>query len=271
MRRTASYAVTGALAVFALFPLAWTVLSSLKRYEDVYVFPPSYLPPAVSLRFYEQVLTATPFFSFVLNSAIVALLSTLVSVAFAAMAGWSLARVRFRGRKLLLRGVLLAYLFPQILIIIPLFSVIAKMGLANTYAGLVIAYVTFTFPFSTWMLTTYFEKIPAEIEEQGRIDGATNFTIFVRLVLPLAAPGIVTAAIFAFINSWNEFLYALVILGGGEKRTLTVGLYNFVGGEFAQWGPMMAATTLTMIPTLLLFLLVQRRLVGGLTAGAVKT
>jgi ABC-type glycerol-3-phosphate transport system permease component len=144
------------------------------------------------------------------------------------------------------------------------------MGLANSYLGLILAYVTFTFPFSTWMLTAYFAKVPVEIEEAGRIDGASNLTVFRRLVLPLAAPGIVTVSIFSFINAWNEFLYALVILGGGEKRTLPVGLFNFVGGEFAQWGEMMAATSLTMLPTLILFLFIQRRLVGGLTAGAVK-
>jgi ABC-type glycerol-3-phosphate transport system permease component len=120
------------------------------------------------------------------------------------------------------------------------------------------------------MLTAYFEKIPLEIEEAGRIDGASNFRVFWRLVLPLAAPGVVTVAIFCFINAWNEFLYALVILGGGERRTLPVGLYSFVGGEFAQWGEMMAATAMTMVPTLVLFMFIQKRLAGGLTAGAVR-
>jgi ABC-type glycerol-3-phosphate transport system permease component len=265
-----SYAVAVGLSVFALFPLAWMSLSSLKSYQEIYRFPPTYWPTDLSLGFYEKVLTTTPFLSFLWNSVVVAGLSTIVSVSFAAMAAWSLARAQFRGRKLLMRGVLLAYLFPQILIVIPLFRMIATLGLANTYTGLVLAYVTFTFPFSTWMLTAYFEKIPYEIEEAGRIDGASNWTIFRRLVLPLAAPGIVTVAIFSFINAWNEFLYGLVILGGGEKRTLPVGLYSFVGGEFAQWGEMMAATTMTMLPTLILFLLVQGRLAGGLTAGAVR-
>ena len=265
-----SYIVLAALSIFALFPLFWMGLSSLKRYEDIYVFPPTYWPADLSFSFYEKVLTTTPFLSFFWNSVVVAALSTVISVSFAAMAAWSLARTHFYGRKLLMRGVLLAYLFPQVLIVIPLFTIIAKLGLANTYTGLVLAYVTFTFPFSTWMLTAYFEKIPHEIEEAGRIDGASNWTIFYRLVLPLAAPGIVTVAIFSFINAWNEFLYGLVILGGGDKRTLPVGLYNFVGGEFAQWGEMMAATTMTMVPTLVLFLIVQQRLAGGLTAGAVR-
>lgn len=265
-----SYGVLSALGAFALFPLAWMMLSSLKSYQEIYTFPPVYWPADIGFGFYKKVLATTPFLQFFANSLIVSALSTLISVAFAAMAAWSLARSRFPGRRLLMQSVLLAYLFPQILIVVPLFAAIAKLGLANTYAGLVIAYVTFTFPFSTWMLTAYFEKIPHEIEEAGRIDGASNWTIFSRLVLPLAAPGIVTVAIFAFINAWNEFLYALVILGGGERRTLPVGLYNFVGGEFAQWGEMMAATTMTMLPTLVLFLIIQGRLAGGLTAGAVR-
>lgn len=266
-----AYAGCTLFAAFALAPLLWMIFSSLKPYEELYNFPPSFNLSTLGPHYYEKVLLSSPFPQFLANSLIVSVVSTLISVLFAAMAGWSLARARFRGQWLILNTVLLAYLFPQALIVLPLFTAIAKLGLANTYLGLILAYVTFTFPFSTWMLTAYFAKVPIEIEEAGRMDGASNLTIFRRLVLPLAAPGIVTVAIFSFINAWNEFLYGLVILGGGEKRTLPVGLYNFVGGEFAQWGEMMAATSLTMLPTLLLFLFIQRRLVGGLTAGAVKS
>jgi ABC-type glycerol-3-phosphate transport system permease component len=270
MRRLLPWAVVLVLSGFALFPLAWIVFSSLKSYADLYRFPPSYAPESLSLGFYAKVLETTPFTTFMLNSVIVGIAATLAGVAVAAMAGYALARARFRGRGLLLKAVLLAYMFPQILIVVPLFAAIARVGLANTYLGLVLAYVTYAFPFATWMLTAYFEKIPLEIEEAGRIDGASNFRVFWRLVLPLAAPGVVTVAIFCFINAWNEFLYALVILGGGERRTLPVGLYSFVGGEFAQWGEMMAATAMTMVPTLVLFMLIQKRLAGGLTAGAVR-
>lgn len=266
-----AYSCCALLAAFALAPLLWMLFSSFKPYEQLYSFPPSFGLSGLSTHYYGKVLFSSPFPQFMANSLIVSVVSTLFSVLFAAMAGWSLARARFRGQWLILNTVLLAYLFPQALIVLPLFTAIAKLGLANSYLGLILAYVTFTFPFSTWMLTAYFSKVPVEIEEAGRMDGASNLTIFWRLVLPLAAPGIVTVAIFSFINAWNEFLYGLVILGGGEKRTLPVGLYNFVGGEFAQWGEMMAATSLTMLPTLILFLFIQRRLVGGLTAGAVKS
>ena len=221
--RLVSYAILIALALFALFPLGWMTLSSLKSYQEIYRFPPTYWPSDFGFGFYERVLSTTPFLSFLAQQPDRRRALDADQRAFASMAAWSLARARFRGRTLLMRSVLLAYLFPQILIVIPLFAAIARLGLADSYAGLILAYVTFTFPFSTWMLTAYFEKIPHEIEEAGRIDGASNWTIFTRLVLPLAAPGIVTVAIFAFINAWNEFLYALVILGGGERRTCRSG------------------------------------------------
>ena len=268
--RVTAYFILSVLCVFAVFPLIWMVATSVKNYADVYVFPPHYIPDHLDLGFYRKVLNETPFIGYMLNSIIVTSCSTVLSVIFGAMAGWSLARSKLRGRQLMLRGTLLAYLLPQILIVIPFFGFLSWLGLNNTYAGLILAYTTLTFPFSTWLLTDYFRSIPTEIEDQGRIDGAPEWSIFFRLILPLAAPGLAVAAIFAFINSWNEFLYGFVILGSGEKQVLTVGLYNFVGGENAQWGPMMAATTLTMLPTLVLFLFVQRRLVGGLTAGAVK-
>lgn len=262
--------VLGVLIVFAIFPMAWMVLTSFKSYADVYTFPPVYIPKAFSLEFYRKVIADTAILNNMINSAIVALTASFFSVAFGAMAGWAFARARFRGSNILMRSVLVAYLLPQILIVIPLFVLLHRIGLTNTYAGIILAYVTLTFPFSTWILTDYMRSIPIEIEEQGRVDGASNLTIFVKLVLPLAWPGIATAAIFAFINSWNEFLYALLILGTGSKQVLTTGLYNLVGGENAQWGPMMAATTITMIPTLIVFLFVQRRLVGGMTVGSVK-
>jgi len=268
--RMAAYIFLLIMGLFAVFPFLWMVSTSLKPYADVYTFPPHYFPGKLDFGFYRQVIDETPFFRFMLNSFVVASLSTVLSVIFGAMAGWSLARRRFAGSAVMLRSVLLAYLLPQILIVVPLFGFLAKVGLANSYGGLILAYVTLTFPFSTWLLADYFRSIPVEIEEQARIDGASNLTIFIRFILPLAAPGIAVAAIFAFINSWNEFLYALVILGTGKRQVLTVGLYNFVGGENAQWGPMMAATTMMMVPTLVLFLFVQRRLVGGLTAGSVR-
>lgn len=264
------YLILAALAIFAAFPFVWMALSSIKPFDEVLLFPPTIIPRNPTLHFYQRVLLFTPFMTFFLNSIIVSGATTILSTLIAAMAGYSLARFRYRGRAFLSRGILLAYIFPQILLVVPLFTGIANLGLANTRQGLILAYVTFTFPFSTWLLAAYFQTVPAEIEEAAKVDGASNFQVFRLIALPIAAPGLVTAAIFAFINSWNEFLYSLVILGGGKSKTLSVGLYSFIGGEFMQWGEVMAATTMIMIPTMLFFLLIQNRIVKGLTGGALK-
>lgn len=265
-----TYGVLVVLSVFAVFPLVWMLISSVKPFKEIYTFPPSFIPRDAGLHFYERVLGSTPFLTFVVNSTIVTTVATVIGVTFATMAGYGLARYRFRGSRLLSQSILFAYVFPPILLVVPLFAVVSRLGLANTYTGLVLAYVTLVFPFATWLLAAYFRTIPVEIEEAARIDGASNFMVLWRVALPIAAPGIVTAAMFSFINAWVEFLYALVILGGGERRTLSVGLYDFVGGEFAQYGDLMAASAMTLAPMLVFFLIIQRRLVGGLTQGAVR-
>jgi ABC-type glycerol-3-phosphate transport system permease component len=274
LRSAASFVVPAIvlaiLTVVALFPLVWMAYSSLKPYAALYSFPPRFDLTDLGLHYYRAVLESTPFLSFLRSSTVVALGSTVFGTIFAAMAAYVLARPRFRGSQLISKLLLVAYIFPPILIAIPLFLVVTKMGLANTWAGLIMVHVAYTFPFSTWMLISFFARIPVELEEAARIDGAGNIVVFTRVMLPLVAPGLVTVAVFAFISSWNEFLLSLIVLGAGDNRTLSVGLYSLVGGEFAQWGTAMAATTLAIIPTLVLFLLIQNRIAAGLTAGAVK-
>lgn len=269
-RALGAYLVLAVLTLGAVFPFVWMALASLKAGDELYHFPPTWWPHKIDFSFYHRVVDGTPFMRFMINSAIVAIATTLIVVVLAAMAGYGLARGTFRGRSLLMRGVLVAYMFPTILFVVPLFTLISKVGLTDTYAGVVVVHVVFNFPFCTWLMAQYFQTLPVEIEEAGRADGLGNFGVFYRIALPLAAPGLATTAIFAFINSWNEFLLSFVILGGGERRTVPVGIYNFVGSEIADWGPLMAATTLALLPTLVLFVLVQRRITGGLAGGAVK-
>lgn len=258
------------LVAFAVFPLLWMALSSVKTPEQLYSGDPGWLPDGIDWGFYRRVLDGTPFTTFLMNSVVVGLASTAIVVVLAAMAGYGLARGRFRGRGLLSRGVLVAYVFPTILFVMPLFTLVSDLGLAGTYPGIVLVHVVFNFPFCVWLMMQYFRTLPMEIEEAGRVDGLSHAGVFVRIAVPLAAPGLATTAIFGFVNSWNEFLLSFVILGSGERRTLPVGIYNFLGSEVADWGPLMAATTLAVLPTLVLFLLVQRRITGGLTGGAVK-
>jgi ABC-type glycerol-3-phosphate transport system permease component len=259
-----------AMSVFAVFPLVWMVFASLKSYGALYRFPPSFGVADLGWDNYRAVVESTPLPSFMRSSAVVALSTTAIGTSIAAMMAYVLAQSRSRGMTFLRRSLLLAYLFPPILIAVPLFVLINKLGLANTWAGLVIVHTVYTFPFSTWMLIPFFRRVPIELVEAAGLDGASRLVVFTQIVLPLVVPGLVTVAIFAFISSWNEYLLSLIILGSGDNQTVSVGLYSMVGGEFAQWGTVMAATTLAIIPTLFLFLCVQNRITGGLTAGAVK-
>lgn len=270
IKNTLTYLALGILSLFSVFPLYWVLLSSFRAPARLLASNPSLLPQEIYWGFYQTVLEKTPFLRFFQNSVLVTLSATGISVMLAAMAAHSLARLQFRGKRLLSRGVLLAYIFPQIVLVVPLFVGIVRLNLANTYTGLILTYVTFSFPFATWMLTAFFQTIPRELEEAALIDGASNLGVFLRIALPLARPGLVAAAVFTFLHAWNEFLYALVILNSDAKKTLSVGLYGFIGGETMNWGEVLAASTMIVLPSLLFFLLVQRHLVHGLTAGAIK-
>jgi ABC-type glycerol-3-phosphate transport system permease component len=266
----APLAVVVSLCVFSAFPFAWMVFSSLKSYAALYRFPPSFSLTDLGFDNYRAVLISTPLLSFMQASTVVGLGATVIGTIVAALMAYALARSRSGYSKLLGRTLLLAYLFPPILIAVPLFVIVNRLGLANTWGGLIMVHTGYIFPFSTWMLIPFFKRIPMELEEAAGIDGAGHTAIFLRIVLPLVAPGLATVAIFGFITSWNEYLLSLIVLGSGDNRTLSVGLYSMVGGEFAQWGTVMAATTLAIIPTFFMFLAIQDRITGGLMAGAVK-
>lgn len=256
--------------LFSVFPVFWLVSSSIRPYLDLMKVPPKVIPSKLSLEFYKNVLVKTPFVRFMGNSLIVGLLSTFISVSSATACAYSIARMKFRGKNIISRGILIAYMFPQIVLIVPLFVGLVRLNLANTRLGLVLTHVTFSFPFAMWLLVSFFQTIPSDLEEAAKVDGASNFLAFRKITLPLALPGIATAAIFCFNLSWREFLYALVILNKETLKTLPVGLYGLIGGEYVKWGELLAASTLVAIPTMVFFLLVQRHIVSGLTGGAIK-
>ena len=265
-----AYAGLVAFAVFAVFPLYWTITSSLRSRNDLFASPPELHPFFFDVVFYDRVFVNTPFGTMFFNSMYISLMTTALTVAVSAMAGHSLARMRFRGKMLITRGVLIAYIFPQILLLVPLFVVIVRMGLANTFTGLIMTYMTFSLPFGIWMLTAYFKTIPIDLEEAALLDGASRFQVFTRIVLPLSKPGLAAVGIFTFIHAWNEFLYALVLLSSEKKVTLPVGIFRLLGAEAVDWGAILAATTMMVLPVLLVFMVFERHLVGGLTAGATK-
>ena len=193
-----------------------------------------------------------------------------ISVVIGVLAGYSLARLKYRGNRLMARAILFTYLLPGSMLFISLFVVMRSLTLTNSLGGLMLAYQTFNVPFCTWLILGYFRSIPEELEDAGMIDGCTRLEVLWKIVIPLSAPGIVTAFIFGFTNSWNEFLYAATLLASRNVMTLPTGLGSFIMGDVFLWGPLMATAMITTIPPIILFIFVQRYVVSGMTLGSVK-
>ena len=266
----AVYAAVLAVGAFSLFPFAWMLLTSVKKDSEIFTSEPVFIPDEPGLGRYAEVFADGNFTRALLNSTIVAVSTTLLGIAVAALAGYALARFRLPLRRYLLILVLSVQMFPLIALIIPLFVVMRNLNLLDSYAGLVLAYLTFTVPLAVWMLRGFFRSIPPELEEAAMVDGATRMGAMVRIVLPLAGPGIAAASIFAFISAWNEFLFALTFITEDEMRTLPVMLQSFIGRTQSDWGAIMAASVLFTLPVVAFFLLVHRRLTEGMIQGGVK-
>jgi multiple sugar transport system permease protein len=261
------------LAIYILvvsFPFYYMVLTSLRAQKDVYNKEAMLVPVNLILDNYGIVIGSTNMTTWLTNSVIVGVVSSAIAVVIGTLAAYSLARLRFFGSATLARSVLFMYLVPSSLLFIPLFLIINNIGLRNTLWALILTYLTFNVPFCTWMLLGYFRTIPMELEDAARIDGCSRMGVLGRIILPLSAPGLVTAFIFSFTNSWNEFLYAAVMTSRSELRTIPVGLYSFQIADILLWGQLMAAAILATVPVLVLYMLVQRFVVQGLTAGSVK-
>ena len=259
------------LLILAIFPLFWLISTSLRSGLDVY--NPSLFPTKVSFESYEFVIYHSPFFTWFINSVVVSLSAMGVSVIVASLAAYSMSRFVTKWKKVLSKSILLAYMFPPILLVLPLFMLFVRIGLLDKRIGLIFAYSMSNLPFAMWLLAAYFETIPKEIDEAARIDGAGNNYIFWRMIIPMAAPGLATSAIFVFINAWNEFVLALTLINSDANKTLPIGLYAQMGGkagELVLWNNRMATSALVILPMLLLFLTLNKYITKGLTAGALK-
>jgi multiple sugar transport system permease protein len=255
---------------FALFPYLWMLLTSLKPAVEAATWPVRYWPSRLTLEHYETLLARTSFSGNLANSFIIAAGATMAGLAAAVPAAYAFSRFRFPGRRVLLVGFLTANMFPIVLLILPIFVMMRQLGLLDTFIGVIAGHATFAIPFSIWMLTSYFGAIPLELDEAATIDGASRLQAIRLVILPVVMPGIVTTAIYIFITSWNEYLFAMM-LAGQDVRTVTVALQLFIGEFSIQWGLLTAGGTLVALPATLLFLMIQKRLTGGLTAGAVKS
>ncbi len=256
------------LLVFTLFPAYWMLVSALDARAGL---GSSFVPASPTLEHFRFVLTEGGFDRFLRNSAIVALATVLVSSLLALLASVAVARFRFTFRTQVLLMVLIVQMVPLEALVIPLFVQVRDLRLLEQLLGLVIVYVALALPFGIWMLRGFVAAVPVELEEAAYLDGATWGRMFRSILLPLVAPGLVATSIFSFITAWNEFLFAMTLLGGAtENYTVAIGLRSFFGQHSNQWGAIMAASTIITVPVMIFFILVQRRLAAGLTSGAVK-
>jgi ABC-type glycerol-3-phosphate transport system permease component len=269
MTRAVAVAASSVLLALMLFPIYWMVVGSLT--PDARLFAgPAFVPIPPSLDHYRALFDERDFLIPIRNSLVVAGLTTAVVVPVAALCAYALARLRFPGRGLVLALVLAVSMFPQISIVPPLYLMLRALRLLDTYPGLVLPYVTFSAPLAVWLLTAYFRHLPPDLEEAAMLDGASRFRALVDIVLPLAAPGMATAAILTFLYCWNEFLFALSFTLGPERYTVPVAVTLFRGQYQVPWGEVLAATVVATVPVALLVVLGQRRIVAGLSAGASK-
>jgi len=259
-----------AAAIVTIFPFYWMLNTSLKPASEIFLSPPSFVSRNWSFAAYETLLTLRPFARYFLNSLIVSVGSTLLSVALAALAAYGFTRFHFRGASVLIIFLLFTKMLPETLLIIPYFRLMSELGLLNTYAALIIAYSSFALPFSVWMLIGFFRSIPREIDEAAIVDGATRLVAFFRVVLPLALPGLVAVALFTFLISWNSYVWALVLTTDPQMYVLSVGVANMVGEYRVQWNELMAGAVIAAAPVMVLYALLERHLVSAITAGAVK-
>lgn len=258
------------LLVFALFPCYWMVVSSLRPQAELFTVPPRLLPGTLTTEWYAVVLRTTRMPRYFLNSALISTASMIVSLTIATLGAYGLTRFRYAGQRVLLLAVLTSYVLPPVLLLLPLYLTLGMLGLINSYAGVIVAHVTFTAPFCLWLLRSFFKAIPVDLEEAAMVDGNSRFGAFVRIVLPLTLSGILSTGLFGFILSWNEYLFASVLLTGEARKTVPIGIAEFIVQFDIRWGEVMAASSLATMPVIVLFSLIQRHFVRGLMAGAIK-
>jgi N,N'-diacetylchitobiose transport system permease protein len=256
--------------VVMLFPVYWMVSTAFKPGKDILTLEPKWLPIPATLANFSDAIHRDYFWSDVKNSLIIVGSVVSFSIVLAFLAALALAKFRFYGRRAFIVLIIAVQMVPLNALIIPLYIMLAKAHQVDKLSGVIITYMTFVLPFTVWTLRGFMLGVPRELEEAAMVDGCTRFGAFLRILLPLVAPGLVATSIFAFVQAWNEYLIAYVLLNSPEKQTLTVWLASFTTVKGTEWGPLMAGATLTALPVIVFFLFVQRRVAFGLTAGAVR-
>ncbi len=253
-----------------VLPFLWQFLTSIKPLSEISAIPAKWIPSEINIEYYFNIFEKHPFGRYLINSFIVAACTTVLGLLVGASAAYALARLRFRGKKPILMAILSISMFPAIATLSPIYLLLRQFRLLNTYAGLIIPYITFALPMAIWLLTNFFSQLPKGYEEAAKIDGCSRAGIFFRIMLPLIKPAIFSVALIVFINAWNEYIYALTFMTNDEMRTVPVGIAMLPSNYELPWGDIAAASIVVTVPLIILVLIFQKRIIAGLTTGGIK-
>ena len=258
------------LVAFSAFPFAWMAATAFKPSQEIFLWPPRFLPIDPTLENIEHLFSRTRFVTYFWNSVFVSSATVLVTLALATPGAYSLTRFRFRGRETAAAVILYAYMFAPIMIIIPFYVMIRHLGIANTHLALILGYSAFCMPFALWMLRTFFQSIPMDLEEAALTDGASRWRAVLFVILPMALPGIIATGIFTFVLAWNDYIFVRILITSDELKTLPVGIADLYNSSVIDWGMIMASGMLVIVPVMIVFSYLQKYLVSGWGSGGVK-
>lgn len=267
----ATYVVLTVLALFIIVPILWMLSTAFKTEAQTYYPNPKWLPDPFSIDSFRKFFSTYNFGKMTLNSLITCLSAMVICVACACLAGYGVTRFQFKGRKQLMSFLLITQMFPSVMLVVPFYAVLSNYHLTNTLLGLIVVYAATNVAFSTWMLVSYFKTVPIELDEAARVDGASSFRIFWNIILPLIGPGIAAVAMFVLFNGWNEYMYSSVLVSKDSLKTLTVGIISLNSQYQIKWNDLMAASTISSLPLVILFVCFQKYFIAGMTGGAVKS
>lgn len=266
-----TYIILTVLALFIVIPVLWMVSTAFKTEAQTYYPDPKWLPAPFSLESFRKFFGVYNFGQMTVNSLITCLSAMVICVACACLAGYGVTRFQFKGRKQLMSFLLITQMFPSVMLVVPFYAVLSKYHLTNTLLGLIVVYAATNVAFSTWMLVSYFKTVPIELDEAARVDGASSFRIFWNIILPLIGPGIAAVAMFVLFNGWNEYMYSSVLVSKDSLKTLTVGIISLNSQYQIKWNDLMAASSISSLPLVVLFVCFQKYFIAGMTGGAVKS
>lgn len=266
-----SYFILILLASVIIVAVLWMVSTAFKTEAQTYSPKPVWIPNPITLDSLKKFFTTYNFGKMLMNSLVTSIFSMIICVSSACLAGYGVTRFRFRGKKSLMNFLLITQMFPSVMLVVPFYAILSKYHLTNNLFGLVVVYAATNVAFSTWMLVSYFKTVPIELDEAARIDGASSFRTFWNIILPLIVPGIAAVAIFILFNSWNEYMYSSVLISDDNLKTLTVGIISLNSQYQIKWNDLMAASTVSSLPLVILFLFFQKYFIAGMTSGAVKS